>query len=90
MNSDLQRKRVPRILVVDDNLENASLMAQLLQTRGYVVRVLHNASDAEREIPLTSPALFNFHGFLRLGVGYPRQVQLAVKLRSSESSNRPW
>lgn len=28
---------------------------------------------------LTAPSLFNFDGFLRLGVGDPRQVQLAVK-----------
>jgi Carboxypeptidase regulatory-like domain len=30
--------------------------------------------------PLTTPALFDFNGFLRTGVGDPRQVQLAVKL----------
>jgi hypothetical protein len=30
--------------------------------------------------PLRTPALFNFDGFLRQGVGDPRQVQLAVKL----------
>jgi hypothetical protein len=30
--------------------------------------------------PLVSPALFNFDGFLRVGVGDPRQLQLAVKL----------
>ena len=30
--------------------------------------------------PLVTPALFNFDGFLRFGVGDPRQVQLAVKL----------
>jgi hypothetical protein len=30
--------------------------------------------------PLVTPALFNFDGFLRLGVGDPRQVQLSVKL----------
>ena len=30
--------------------------------------------------PLSTPALFNFDGFLRAGVGDPRQVQLAVKL----------
>ena len=30
--------------------------------------------------PLSTPALFNFDGFLRTGVGDPRQVQLAVKL----------
>jgi hypothetical protein len=29
--------------------------------------------------PLVTPGLFNFDGFLRLGVGDPRQVQLAVK-----------
>jgi hypothetical protein len=30
--------------------------------------------------PLVTPALFNFDGFLRLGVGDPRQVQLSVKV----------
>ena len=29
--------------------------------------------------PLSTPALFNFDGFLRTGVGDPRQVQLSVK-----------
>jgi hypothetical protein len=29
--------------------------------------------------PLTTPGLFDFNGFLRLGVGDPRQVQLAVR-----------
>jgi putative two-component system response regulator len=57
MNTQFQAKRVPRILVVDDNVENASLMAQMLQTRGYVVRVSHNAIDAEREIRSHLPDL---------------------------------
>ena len=30
--------------------------------------------------PLSTPALFDFSGFLRTGVGDPRQVQLAVKV----------
>src|SRR5262245_36292504 len=30
--------------------------------------------------PLTTPGLFNFDGFLRQGVGDPRQLQLAIKL----------
>jgi hypothetical protein len=30
---------------------------------------------------LTAPSLFNFDGFLRQGVGDPRQVQLSVRLR---------
>jgi hypothetical protein len=29
---------------------------------------------------LTTPGLFNFDGFLRLGVGDPRQLQLALKM----------
>ena len=29
--------------------------------------------------PLVTPPVVNFDGFLRLGVGDPRQVQLAVK-----------
>ena len=57
MDSPLQQKRVPRILVVDDNVENASLMSQLLQSRGYGVRVAHNAFDAEREIRSQLPDL---------------------------------
>ncbi len=57
MESPLQQKRVPRILVVDDNVENASLMAQLLQARGYAVRAVHNAFDAEREIRAQLPDL---------------------------------
>jgi putative two-component system response regulator len=51
------QKRVPRILVVDDNEDNASLMAQLLQTRGYLVSVVHNADDADREIRVHPPDL---------------------------------
>ena len=30
--------------------------------------------------PLSTPALFNFDGYLRTGVGDPRQIQLAIKL----------
>ena len=29
--------------------------------------------------PLSTPALFNFDGFLRAGVGDPRQAQLSVR-----------
>ena len=38
---------------------------------------LNNANNVN---PLSTPALFNFDGFLRQGVGDPRQVQLAVKV----------
>ncbi len=35
-------------------------------------------NNANNVNPLTTPALFNFDGFLRQGVGDPRQAQLAV------------
>ena len=57
MESVFQQKRVPRILVVDDNVDNASLMSQLLESRGYSVRVSHSAPDAEREIHAHVPDL---------------------------------
>jgi hypothetical protein len=42
---------------------------------------MFNTFNNENNInPLVTPALFNFDGFLRLGVGDPRQVQLSVKL----------
>ena len=36
-------------------------------------------NNANNINPLSTPALFNFDGFLRTGVGDPRQVQLAIK-----------
>jgi hypothetical protein len=36
-------------------------------------------NNANNINPLVTPALFDFSGFLRLGVGDPRQVQLSVK-----------
>ncbi|MCH7765587.1 MAG: hypothetical protein IH916_03425 [Acidobacteria bacterium] len=41
---------------------------------------MFNSFDNKNNInPLSTPALFNFDGFLRTGVGNPLQVQLAVK-----------
>jgi outer membrane receptor for ferrienterochelin and colicin len=37
-------------------------------------------NNANNVNPLTTPGLFNFDGFLRVGVGDPRQAQLAVKV----------
>jgi hypothetical protein len=37
-------------------------------------------NNANNVNPLTTPALFNFDGFLRQGVGDPRQAQLGVKV----------
>jgi hypothetical protein len=41
---------------------------------------MFNTFNADNNInPLVTPALFNFDGFLRQGVGDPRQLQLAVR-----------
>ena len=44
------------------------------------VEMFNTLNNANNVNPLTTPALFNFDGFLRQGVGDPRQVQLAVKV----------
>jgi hypothetical protein len=36
---------------------------------------------AGNEFSLTAPNLFNFDGYLRQGIGDPRQVQLSIRLR---------
>ena len=45
-----------------------------------VIEMFNTFNNANNVNPLTTPALFNFDGFLRTGVGDPRQVQLAVKV----------
>jgi hypothetical protein len=44
------------------------------------VEMFNTLNNANNVNPLTTPALFNFDGFLRQGVGDPRQLQLAVKV----------
>jgi hypothetical protein len=44
-----------------------------------VIEMFNTFNDANNINPLSTPGLFNFDGFLRQGVGDPRQVQLAVK-----------
>jgi outer membrane receptor protein involved in Fe transport len=42
---------------------------------------MFNTFNSDNNVnPLTTPALFDFNGFLRTGVGDPRQTQLALKL----------
>lgn len=50
-------RRVPRILVVDDNHANAALTGQLLRARGYEVTVVHTAEEAESRIEREAPDL---------------------------------
>ena len=44
------------------------------------LEMFNTFNNANNVNPLSTPALFNFDGFLRQGVGDPRQVQLAVKV----------
>ena len=44
------------------------------------LEIFNTFNNANNVNPLTTPALFNFDGFLRQGVGDPRQAQLAVKV----------
>lgn len=44
------------------------------------VEMFNMANAANNVNPLISPGLFNFDGYLRQGVGDPRQVQLSVKV----------
>ena len=44
-----------------------------------MIEMFNTFNNANNVNPLSTPALFNFDGFLRSGVGDPRQVQLAVK-----------
>lgn len=43
------------------------------------VEMFNTFNNRNNVNPLSTPALFNFDGFLRLGVGDPRQAQLSVR-----------
>jgi outer membrane receptor for ferrienterochelin and colicin len=44
------------------------------------IEMFNTLNNANNVNPLSTPALFNFDGFLRQGVGDPRQLQIAAKL----------
>src|SRR5437762_12615507 len=57
-SSDLSlRRRLPRVLVVDDNPNTMSLMQDLLSSRGYDVMAVPDAAQAEAEIVRHPPDL---------------------------------
>jgi putative two-component system response regulator len=57
MGELLIHRRVPRILVVDDNAEMAELMRELLSSRGYDVLTVRDVEQAEREVRRHPPDL---------------------------------
>ncbi len=44
-----------------------------------MIEMFNTFNNANNVNPLSTPALFNFDGFLRQGVGDPRQLQIAAK-----------
>ena len=54
---ELPRRRVPRILVVEDNADNRLLMRELLEPHGYEVVGAGGADEAERSIADLPPDL---------------------------------
>jgi outer membrane receptor for ferrienterochelin and colicin len=46
-----------------------------------ILEMFNTFNNANNINPLSTPALFDFSGFLRTGVGDPRQAQLAVKVQ---------
>jgi hypothetical protein len=46
-----------------------------------ILEMFNTFNNSNNINPLSTPALFDFSGFLRTGVGDPRQVQLAVKVQ---------
>jgi|SRR6516225_9421242 len=57
MGELLIHRRIPRILVVDDNAEMVELMRQLLVSRGYEVFAVRDVEQAEREVRRHPPDL---------------------------------
>lgn len=53
----LNRKRAPRVLVVDDNQDNSLLMRELLSSRGYDVSTAGTADEAEQQLSEQHPDL---------------------------------
>ncbi|MBZ5573516.1 MAG: response regulator [Acidobacteriia bacterium] len=51
------RRRVPRVLVVDDNPDTMMLLRELLETRGYDVTAVADADQAEAEVRRQAPDL---------------------------------
>ena len=45
-----------------------------------IIEMFNTTNSKNNVNPLTTPGLFNFDGFLRKGVGDPRQMQVALKL----------
>ena len=55
--SSMEREDLPTILVVDDNQDNAEIVRQYLQTKGYPIAVAHDGDEALALFEEVHPAL---------------------------------
>jgi DNA-binding response OmpR family regulator len=53
----MEHNAAPTLLVVDDNVDNASLLRDYLASRGYHVVVAHSGDEALAQFEQTRPAL---------------------------------
>ncbi len=53
----MSEKAAPPILVVDDNVDNANIIRDYLESRGYAVTVAYNGDEAMAAFERTRPAL---------------------------------
>jgi CheY-like chemotaxis protein len=53
----VSESRLPSILVVDDNHDNAEIIRQYLEVRGYPIAVAHNGDDALACFETVRPAI---------------------------------
>lgn len=75
-------KAAPHILVVEDQLDNATLMAHLLTSRGYEAQVAHSAEQAETLIARRAPDLILLDVILPGRSGY----ELCRELKTNEAT----
>ena len=69
-----------RVLIVDDDMDSAELLVQLLEMRGHEVRSVHSASGAVAEAALFLPQV----AILDVGLPDMSGYELAKLLRSGE------
>ena len=71
-----QGQRVLQLrLAIDADVQGRERRLEIMP----ILEMFNTFNNANNINPLSTPALFDFSGFLRTGVGDPRQVQLAVK-----------
>jgi hypothetical protein len=69
---------LPQRLLLNVRIQGRT--AQPITTSPRVLNGVDRGRNWDRINPLSTPALFNFDGFLREGVGDPLQLQIAAKV----------